>query len=90
MGVAVAEPERVFVTFMSPGSVVEQLHLFIARYAPADRSGEGGGHESEGEDIEVLELDFPEAMAMVADGRICDAKTIMLLQYAAIQGLLRP
>lgn len=88
LGVEIERPERVFVAFMSPGSVVEQLHLFVARYSPLDRSGEGGGHEQEGEDIEVLELDFAEALAMVDDGRICDGKTIMLLQHAALKGLL--
>jgi len=88
MGVTIETPERVFVSFMSPGSVVEQLHLFVARYRPADRNGDGGGHAHEGEDIEVLELPFAEALAMVDDGRICDAKTIMLLQYAALKGLL--
>ena len=31
-----------------------------------------------------MELAIDEALAMVADGRIADAKTIMLLQYAAL------
>ena len=48
------------------------------------RVGSGGGIASEGEDIEVLELPIDQALAMVADGRIADAKTIMLLQYAAL------
>lgn len=88
MGVAIEQPELVFAAFMSPGSVVEKLHLFVARYTPGDRSGAGGGHVAEGEDIEVLELPFAEALAMCADGRIADAKTIMLLQYAALNNLL--
>ena len=37
-----------------------------------------------GEEIEVLELPFHQALAMIGDGRIADAKTIMLLQYAAL------
>ena len=69
---------------MSPGSVTEKLTFFVAEYTPADRIADGGGEASEGEDIEVLELPFPEAMAMVADGRIVDGKTIMLLQHAAL------
>jgi hypothetical protein len=48
------------------------------------RIGSGGGLEEEGEDIEVLELPIDQALAMIADGRIVDAKTIMLLQYAAL------
>ena len=48
------------------------------------RIGSGGGLADEGEDIEVLELPIEQALAMIADGRIVDAKTIMLLQYAAL------
>jgi hypothetical protein len=46
--------------------------------------GNGGGIAHEGEDIEVLELTIDQALAMISDGRIVDAKTIMLLQYAAL------
>lgn len=88
MGVTIETPELVMDPFMSPGSVVERLYLFVARYRPEDRHGAGGGHVSEGEDIEVLELPFAEALAMSFDGRICDAKTIMLLHYAALKGLM--
>jgi hypothetical protein len=46
--------------------------------------GSGGGIACEGEDIHVLELPIDEALAMIGNGRIVDAKTIMLLQYAAL------
>ena len=77
--------EKIFEAFMSPGSVTEKLHFFIAEYEPAMRIGSGGGLASEGEDIEVLELPIDQALAMIGDGRIQDAKTIMLLQYAALR-----
>lgn len=48
------------------------------------RVSDGGGLADEGEDIEVLELPFDQALAMIADGRIADAKTIMLLQHLAL------
>jgi len=83
-GYRVHEVEKVFEAFMSPGALGEKLHFFIATYDPAERSGAGGGLKHEGEDIEVFELPFDDAMVMIADGRICDAKTIMLLQYAAL------
>ncbi len=76
--------EKVFEAFMSPGSVTEKLHFFVAEYDPSMRQGHGGGIADEGEDIHVLELSLAEALAMIADGRIVDAKTIMLLQYAAL------
>jgi nudix-type nucleoside diphosphatase (YffH/AdpP family) len=75
---------KLFEAFMSPGAVTEKIHFFVAAYEPEMRVGSGGGLAGEGEDIEVLELPFQEALAMVDDGRIVDAKTIILLQYAAL------
>jgi nudix-type nucleoside diphosphatase (YffH/AdpP family) len=83
-GVRVRAPRKVFEAFMSPGAVTERLHFFVAEYEAGDRVGEGGGLQAEGEDIEVFELPFDEALAMVASGEILDAKTIMLLQYGAL------
>jgi nudix-type nucleoside diphosphatase (YffH/AdpP family) len=83
-GYRLREVYKVFEAFMSPGSVTEKLHFFVAEYEPEMRVGSGGGIADEGEDIEVLELSIDEALAMIADGRIVDAKTIMLLQYAAL------
>jgi nudix-type nucleoside diphosphatase (YffH/AdpP family) len=83
-GYRLGEVRKVFEAFMSPGSVTEKLHFFVAPYEQKMRIGAGGGIASEGEDIEVLELPVDEALAMIADGRIVDAKTIMLLQYAAL------
>jgi len=83
-GYRLHEVHKVFEAFMSPGAVTEKLHFFVAAYEPDMKIGSGGGIASEGEDIEVLELSIDEALAMVASGRIADAKTIMLLQYAAL------
>ena len=44
--------------------------------------------DSEHEEIEVLELPFSEALEMIQNQEIIDAKTIMLLQYAQINKLL--
>ena len=90
LGVEVGELEHVFDAWMSPGSVTERLHFYAAAFTPAARTGIGGGVVAEGEDIEVVELPFGEALAMVDDGRIADAKTIMLLQWAALRGPFRP
>jgi nudix-type nucleoside diphosphatase (YffH/AdpP family) len=83
-GYRLGEVHKVFEAFMSPGSVTEKLHFFVAAYDPAMRVGAGGGLAEEGEDIEVLEVGFDAALAMIAEGRIIDAKTIMLLQHAAL------
>lgn len=89
VGFRVRQPRRVFDAFMSPGSLTERVHGFVAEYDVSDRIAVGGGLEHEGEDIEVLELPIDEALAMVADGRVRDAKTIMLLQHAALHVLPR-
>ena len=83
-GYRLHDVHKVFEAFMSPGAVTEKLHFFVAEYEPDMKIGAGGGLADEGEDIEVLELSIDEALAMITDGRIVDAKTIMLLQYAAL------
>ncbi|QBE62902.1 NUDIX domain-containing protein [Pseudoduganella lutea] len=83
-GFHVEHVQRIFDAFMSPGSVTERLHFFVAEYEATHRIDGGGGVAAEGEDIEVLELGIDTALAMIADGRIEDGKTIMLLQHAAL------
>jgi nudix-type nucleoside diphosphatase (YffH/AdpP family) len=87
-GFRIGNPQRVFEAYMSPGSVTEKLYFYLAEYWHNQRSGAGGGDHSEGEDIEVVELPFAEAFAMVKNGQIMDGKTIMLLLYARSTGLL--
>jgi nudix-type nucleoside diphosphatase (YffH/AdpP family) len=84
LGLELGPTRQIFSCFMSPGSVTERLHFFVAEYSPGMRRGRGGGNADEGEDIEVLELPLDEALAMIGTGAIQDAKTILLLQYAAL------
>ncbi|ORM67551.1 GDP-mannose pyrophosphatase NudK [Pantoea rwandensis] len=86
-GYQVGPVEKLFEAYMSPGGVTEIVHFFAAEYSDAMRTHEGGGVEDE--EITVLELPFPEALAMVKDGRIRDGKAIMLLQHAQIAGWLK-
>ncbi|HEV8390182.1 MAG TPA: NUDIX domain-containing protein [Dongiaceae bacterium] len=87
-GYRVAGVKEVLAAIMSPGSVTERLHLFVAEYKAADRVGEGGGAEGEDEDIEVIEMTLEQALAMVEQGEIIDAKTIMLLYHAKLKNLV--
>jgi len=89
LGVQVGDLQHVFDVWMSPGSVTERVHFYAAPYTPADRTGVGGGLADDGEDIEVLELDVDDALHQIATGHIADAKTIMLLQWAALHGPFR-
>ncbi|CAH0993984.1 GDP-mannose pyrophosphatase NudK [Emticicia aquatica] len=87
-GYRIGEVKKVFEAYMSPGSVTEMLYFFVAEYSKAMKINEGGGAEDEQENIDVLEIPFKKALEMVANGEIKDGKTIMLLQYAQINGLL--
>ena len=85
-GYQVNEVRKVFEAYMSPGSVTEVLHLFIAEYESSMKTGQGGGVEHEEENIEVLELPFQKAVEMIRSDKIRDAKTIMLIQYLQLSG----
>ena len=87
-GYHIEKAHKIFEAFSSPGSVTEKLYYFVAEYDPASKASAGGGLEEEGEEIEVLEVPFIEALNMIETGKIVDAKTILLLQYARVHQLL--
>jgi nudix-type nucleoside diphosphatase (YffH/AdpP family) len=84
LGISPGAIRHLFDLYMSPGSVTERVHFYVAPYDAAEVVGAGGGLEEEGEDIEVLTLDFDDAMEMTRDGAISDGKTVILLQWAAL------
>lgn len=86
-GFRIDHVEKIMEAYMSPGSVTEILHFFIGEYSEDQRIHKGGGVD-EGEDIEVLEIPFDRSLEMIRTGEIKDAKTIILLQYAALHKLL--
>jgi len=88
-GFRIDQVEKVFEAYMSPGSVTELLYFFVAAYSSEMKLHCGGGLKEENEDIEVLELPFEKALGMIKSGEIKDGKTIMLLQYAQLNGLMR-
>lgn len=88
-GYEISKVEKIMEMYMSPGSVTEILYFFVAEYTKEMKINDGGGVASEQEEIEVLEIDFKEAITMVKSGEIKDAKTIILLQYAELNGLLK-
>jgi GDP-mannose pyrophosphatase NudK len=87
-GYKITEVKKIFQAYMSPGSVTEILHFFIAAYNHSMKLNDGGGIAREQEEIEVLELGIDEAMQMISSGKIQDAKTIMLLQYIKLHNIL--
>lgn len=87
-GYKISKMQKIFEVYMSPGSVTEMLHFFIAAYSNDMKVHEGGGLDHEQEDIEVLELPFDKALHMIDTGEIQDAKTIMLLQHIRLKNIL--
>lgn len=88
VGYKVKDTKCVVEAYMSPGAMTEKLYLFVAEYSEDMKINEGGGLDSEDEDIEVMEFSFNDAIDMIERKTIIDAKTIMLLQYAQINNLL--
>jgi ADP-ribose pyrophosphatase len=60
--------------FVSPGIMSEVMHLYLCE----DLEAVGANLELD-ENLEPVVFHWDEAMAMVADGRICDAKTMLAL-----------
>jgi len=87
-GYKISSVQKIFEVYMSPGSVTEIVHFFVAEYSKEMKVNDGGGLAEEQENIEVLEIEFLKALQMIKNGIIKDAKTIMLLQYAQINNLL--
>ena len=83
-GYRITKVQKVMEAYMSPGVLTEILYLFVGEYNESMKVNDGGGLEEEQENIEVLEMKYEQAYAMIATGEITDAKTILLLQYAKI------
>jgi nudix-type nucleoside diphosphatase (YffH/AdpP family) len=84
-GVTITNPRLISHCFASPGAVKERVSLFLADYDSTAPRPAGGGEESEGEDIIVLEMSLEAALGMIANGEIVDLKTIALLQAAKLE-----
>jgi len=87
-GYRLKEVKKVMEAYSSPGALTEKLYYFVGEYSEGMKVSEGGGLESEKEDIEILEMPFKKALQKIETGEINDAKTIILLQYAQINNLV--
>jgi len=73
--------------YVSPGGTSERIHLFYASVTPKQQTSEGGGLVSEHEDIRRVAIPLREALFKITTGEICDAKTIIGLQWAQLNRL---
>lgn len=85
-GYRIDQVTKVFEAYMSPGSVTEKLFFYVAEYDRSSKVNAGGGIDEE--EIDVLEIPFQKAVHMVATGEIMDGKTLLLIQYLQLSGLL--
>jgi ADP-ribose pyrophosphatase len=76
--------DRMCEFYLSPGGSSERTVLYLGHLHHAKRVNEGGGLTSEHEDIQLVKLPFMQALQMIKDGGICDAKTIIALQQLAL------
>lgn len=81
LGYRITRVQRLFDLYVSPAAIMEKISFFTCVYSPADKVSDGGGLKEEGEDIEVVETTLEDAKAMIANGEIVDAKTVVLIQY---------
>lgn len=88
VGYRISSAKQVLECYMSPGAVTEKMYLFIAECSEEMKISNGGGLDSEDEEIEVLNLPFMKVLEMVETKEIIDAKTILLIQYAQINKLM--
>jgi len=81
-GLEVLDLAEVCSCFMSPGGSSEIVHVFVGR---VDAAGAGGifGLKGEGEDIKVHVLPFAQALALLDDGSLRVAHTLLAMQWLA-------
>lgn len=87
VGYRLKEVKKIYEAYSSPGVMTEKMHFFVGEYTDDMKVSDGGGLDSEAEDIEVLEIPFDKAVDMLHNGEIVDTRTIVLLQYAIIHKL---
>lgn len=85
VGYAVQELEHLTTFYPSPGASSERVHLYLGHLSSAAQVGPGGGKVGTDEDICVHHLSLDEALHLVREGVIRDGKTIIALQYLALQ-----
>jgi nudix-type nucleoside diphosphatase (YffH/AdpP family) len=84
-GLSLPAVHPVTTCFSSCCALTERIHVYVAPYDDSCRTAPGGGLPHEGEDIQVHEVTWQEALAMLERGEIRDAKTIIALQYLALR-----
>ena len=83
-GLTVESLEYVMTFYPSPGACSERIHLYLGYVSPVDRQGSVVRQDDEEEDIRVHWLPLAEALRLMRQGGIRDAKTVIALQHLAL------
>lgn len=86
-GYRISEIKKIYEAYGSPGGITEIIHYFLGKYSPDMKVNEGGGTDK-GEDVRLIEWTFDEARQKLNSGEVRDTKTIVLLQYALLNGII--
>jgi nudix-type nucleoside diphosphatase (YffH/AdpP family) len=84
-GYRVDAVKEIFSFFLSPGSSSERIFFFFGRIKPSQKISKSGGLENE--DIRSIHIKVHDALKMLEEGKIEDAKTIIGLQWLAVNRL---
>jgi nudix-type nucleoside diphosphatase (YffH/AdpP family) len=85
-GFKVGSPVHINTFYLSPGGSSERIFLYFAEVTDADRISEGGGVDTENEDIKITEFSLKEIRDAMKSGNISDAKTIIALMWFLNRG----
>jgi len=80
-GYKLDEVDHVGTVYATPGAHTEKLHLFIGAYDDSMKMNNGGGIDTENEDIEVIEYSYDKVIELYNQKLINDAKTLILIQH---------
>lgn len=80
-GLRAERMQKLFTLYPTPGYTNERLHIFWARGVK-----KGEAHPDDGEYVTLSFVPLGEVRQMIADGRICDAKTVAAVQWYLLNG----
>lgn len=84
VGYRARSPRPIGSFYLSPGGTSERIHLFYVEINDSGKQNGGGGVANEGEDIQVINYPVSDALEDLSQGKIFDAKTIIALQWLAL------
>lgn len=74
--------------YVSPAGCTERIYLFTAPYTNDMKIATGGGLQEEQEFIDIEEVSYEDALQLIVQGKIRDAKTMTLLYHLRVHGLM--